>query len=155
MEGDPQLVLADARYEVIGNILCEVYEPGDAKWILSDMLDRVLLHKYLGLPIFLVTMWAMFHFTFSISAVFMEMITQLFDWLGTYTSQIPIPWLASLSTNGVLAGVGFILTFVPPIFFLYLAISILEDSGYLSRAAFVMVEASFLYYFDLDAVLQQ
>ena len=68
----------------------------------------------------------------------MEMITQLFDWLGTYTSQIPIPWLASLSTNGVLAGVGFILTFVPPIFFLYLAISILEDSGYLSRAAFVM-----------------
>lgn len=138
MEGDPQLVLADARYEVIGNILCEVYEPGDAKWILSDMLDRVLLHKYLGLPIFLVTMWAMFHFTFSISAVFMEMITQLFDWLGTYTSQIPIPWLASLSTNGVLAGVGFILTFVPPIFFLYLAISILEDSGYLSRAAFVM-----------------
>ena len=135
---DPQLVLADKRYEIIGNILCEVYEPGQAKWILSDMLDKVLLHKYLGLPIFLVTMWAMFHFTFQISTVFMEMITQFFHWLGTYTSQIPIPWLASLITNGVLAGVGFILTFVPPIFFLYLAISILEDTGYLSRAAFVM-----------------
>ncbi len=138
LDADPQLILADARYEVIGNILCEVYEPGDAKWILSDMLDRVLLHKYLGLPIFLVTMWAMFHFTFQISVVFMEMITQFFAWLGTYTSQIPIPWLASLVTNGLLSGVGFILTFVPPIFFLYLAISILEDSGYLSRAAFVM-----------------
>ncbi len=135
---DPQLLLADKRYEIIGNILCEVYEPGQAKWILSDMLDRVLLHKYLGLPIFLVTMWAMFHFTFQISIVFMEMITQFFNWLGTYTAQIPIPWLASLLTNGVLAGVGFILTFVPPIFFLYLAISILEDTGYLSRAAFVM-----------------
>ena len=83
-------------------------------------------------------MWAMFHFTFETSLVFMEMITQLFAWLGTYSSQIPIPWLASLLTNGVLSGVGFILTFVPPIFFLYLAISILEDTGYLSRAAFVM-----------------
>lgn len=132
------MALADARYEVIGNILSEVYEPGEAKWVLSDMLDRVLLHKYLGLPIFLVTMWAMFQFTFQISAVFMEMITQFFAWLGIYSSQIPIPWLASLLTNGVLSGVGFILTFVPPIFFLYLAISVLEDSGYLSRAAFVM-----------------
>ncbi|MFW9961880.1 MAG: ferrous iron transport protein B [Candidatus Thorarchaeota archaeon] len=135
---DPQLLLADKRYEIIGNILCEVYEPGSAKWILSDMLDRVLLHRYLGLPIFLVTMWAMFHFTFQISTVFMEMINQFFIWLGTYTAQIPIPWLASLLTDGVLAGVGFILTFVPPIFFLYLAISVLEDTGYLSRAAFVM-----------------
>ena len=135
---DPQLALADERYEVIGSILCEVYEPGDAKWILSDMLDRVLLHKYLGLPIFVVIMWAMFHFTFQISVVFMEMIAQLFTWLGTYTSLIQIPWLASLLTDGVLSGVGFILTFVPPIFFLYLAISILEDTGYLSRAAFVM-----------------
>jgi len=135
---DPQLVLADERYEVIGSILCEVYEPGDHKWVLSDMLDRVLLHKYLGLPIFLVIMWAMFHFTFETSLVFMEMITQLFTWLGTYSSLIPIPWLASLLTDGVLSGVGFILTFVPPIFILYLAISILEDTGYLSRAAFVM-----------------
>ncbi|MGY5880902.1 MAG: ferrous iron transport protein B [Candidatus Thorarchaeota archaeon] len=135
---DPQLVLADERYEVIGSILCEVYEPGDHKWILSDMLDRVLLHKYLGLPIFLVIMWAMFYFTFELSLVFMEMITQFFAWVGNYTSQIPIPWVASLLTNGVLSGVGFILTFVPPIFFLYLAISVLEDTGYLSRAAFVM-----------------
>jgi ferrous iron transport protein B len=135
---DPQIILADERYEVIGQILCETYEPGQGKWVLSDMLDRVLLHRYLGLPIFLVTMWAMFHFTFEISLVFMEMITQFFAWIGTYTSEIPIPLLASLLTNGIIGGVGFILTFVPPIFFLYLAISILEDTGYLSRAAFVM-----------------
>ncbi len=135
---DPQILLADERYEVIGNILCEVYEPGQGKWILSDMLDRVLLHRYLGLPVFLVVMWAMFHFTFEISLVFMEMITQFFTWLGTYTAQFPNPLVASLLTNGILGGVGFILTFVPPIFFLYLAISILEDTGYLSRAAFVM-----------------
>ncbi|MFW9835332.1 MAG: ferrous iron transport protein B [Candidatus Thorarchaeota archaeon] len=135
---DPQIILADERYEVIGQILCETYEPGQGKWILSDMLDRVLLHRYLGLPIFLVIMWAMFHFTFAISGVFMEMITEFFAWIGTYTSLIPIPLLASLLTDGILGGVGFILTFVPPIFFLYLAISVLEDTGYLSRAAFVM-----------------
>ena len=135
---DPQIILADERYEIIGQILCEAYEPGQGKWILSDMLDRVLLHRYLGLPIFLVIMWAMFHFTFEVSLVFMEMIKQFFGWLGTYTSLIPNPLIASLLTDGILGGVGFILTFVPPIFFLYLAISILEDTGYLSRAAFVM-----------------
>jgi ferrous iron transport protein B len=135
---DPQIRLADERYEIIGNILCDVYEPGQGKWILSDMLDKVLLHKYLGLPIFVVIMWAMFHFTFQISLVFMEMIAQAFDWIGALTAQIPIPWLASLLTDGLVSGVGFILTFVPPIFFLYLAISILEDTGYLARAAFVV-----------------
>ncbi|RLI57713.1 MAG: ferrous iron transport protein B [Candidatus Thorarchaeota archaeon] len=135
---DPQVKLADERYEIIGDILCEVYEPGKEKWILSDMLDSVILDKYLGLPIFLLVMWAMFHFTFQISLVFMEMISQLFAWIGTLTAQIPIPWLAALLTDGVISGVGFILTFVPPIFFLYLAISILEDTGYLSRAAFVV-----------------
>ncbi|MHA1938681.1 MAG: hypothetical protein ACW97O_10775 [Candidatus Thorarchaeota archaeon] len=63
---DPQIVLADRRYEIIGDILCEVYEPGEEKWTLSDMLDSVLVHRYLGLPIFLVIMWAMFHFTFTL-----------------------------------------------------------------------------------------
>ncbi|TFF92758.1 ferrous iron transport protein B [Candidatus Thorarchaeota archaeon] len=135
---DPQVVLADERYEVIGDILCEVYEPGQGKWRFSDMLDEVFLHKYLGVPVFLVTMWAMFTFTFEASRVFMAMIEALFGWLGGFTSQIPVPWLASLVTEGILGGVGFILTFVPPIFLLYLAISILEDTGYLSRAAFVM-----------------
>ncbi len=137
-EIDPQIVLADERYKVIGDILCEVYQAGEGKWNLSDMMDRVFLHKYLGLPIFLVIMWAMFTFTFEASRVFMVLIEMFFDWLGGYTSQIPIPWLASLVTDGILGGVGFILTFVPPIFFLYLAISVLEDTGYLARAAFVM-----------------
>jgi ferrous iron transport protein B len=135
---DPQIVLADRRYEIIGDILCEVYEPGEEKWTLSDMLDSVLVHRYLGLPIFLVIMWAMFHFTFTASLVFMAMIEEAFAWLGTITSQIPIPWIASLLTDGIIGGVGFIVVFLPPILFMYLAISILEDSGYLARAAFVM-----------------
>jgi ferrous iron transport protein B len=118
--------------------LCEVYDPGEEKWSISDLLDKVFLHRYLGVPVFLVVMWAMFHFTFQVSLVFMAMIDAAFAWISTYSSQIPIPWLASLVTDGVVGGVGFILTFVPPIFLLYLAISILEDTGYLARAAFVM-----------------
>ncbi len=135
---DYEIVLADERYRIIGDILCEVYEPGQEKWILSDMIDSVFLHRYLGLPIFLVIMWAMFHFTFTASLVFMAMIEAAFSWLAGLTSQIPIPWLASLLTDGMIGGVGFILVFLPPILFMYLSISVLEDTGYLARAAFVM-----------------
>ena len=135
---DTQLMLADERYEVIGDILCQVYQPGKSKWVLSDMLDRVFLHRYLGLPIFLLIVWAMFHFTFEASEVFMALIEVGLAWIGSYTSQIPIPWLASLLTDGIIGGVGFILVFIPPILFMYMAISMLEDSGYLARAAFVM-----------------
>ncbi len=135
---DSQLMLADERYEIIGDILCQVYQPGKEKWVLSDMLDQVFLHRYLGLPIFLLIVWAMFHFTFQASEVFMAMIEVGLSWLGGYTSQIPIPWLASLVTDGIIGGVGFILVFIPPILFMYMSISMLEDSGYLARAAFVM-----------------
>ncbi len=135
---DSQILLADERYEIIGSILCDVYEPGEKKWLLSDMLDTVLLHRYLGLPIFLITIWAMFHFTFEASRVFMSMIEASFDWISVYTQQIPIEWLASLITDGLIGGVGFIIVFLPPILFMYIAISILEDTGYLARAAFVM-----------------
>jgi ferrous iron transport protein B len=115
-----------------------VYEPGEEKWLLSDMMDSVFLHRYLGLPIFLVIMWGMFHFTFTASLVFMAMIEEAFAWLAGPTSQIPIPWLAALLTDGIIGGVGFIVVFLPPICFMYLSISVLEDTGYLARAAFVM-----------------
>ncbi|UCE11751.1 MAG: ferrous iron transport protein B [Candidatus Thorarchaeota archaeon] len=137
-ELDAEIILADQRYEIIGDILCEVYQEGSEKWTLSDMLDKVFLHNYLGIPVFLVIVWTMFHFTFQVSLVFMAMIEAAFSLLGGLTAQIPVPWLASLLTDGIIGGVGFILVFVPPIFFMYFAISILEDSGYLARAAFVM-----------------
>lgn len=135
---DTQLMLADERYEIIGDILCQVYQPGKGKWVVSDLLDKVFLHRYLGLPIFLLIVWAMFHFTFQVSEVFMVMIEEVLGWFASFTVQIPIPWLASLITDGIIGGVGFILVFVPPILFMYMAISMLEDSGYLARAAFVM-----------------
>ncbi|MHA2212714.1 MAG: ferrous iron transport protein B, partial [Candidatus Thorarchaeota archaeon] len=73
-ELDAEIILADQRYEIIGDILSEVYKEGSGKWTLSDMLDKVFLHRYLGIPVFLVIVWAMFHFTFQVSLVFMAMI---------------------------------------------------------------------------------
>ncbi len=137
----PQIVLAEERYRVIGEILEEVYRPGKERWLVSDMLDRVLLHKYLGVPVFLVTMWAMFTFTFEASRVFSALIELFFEWLGTQASLVPVPWLQSLIQQGLIGGVGFILVFVPPIMFMYLSIAVLEDSGYLARAAFVVDRA--------------
>jgi ferrous iron transport protein B len=83
-------------------------------------------------------MWAMFHFTFEASAVFMSMIEVVISNLAELARQIPDPLISSLLGDGIIGGVGFILVFVPPIFFMYLSISVLEDSGYLARAAFVM-----------------
>jgi ferrous iron transport protein B len=135
---NPRVILADERYKLISEILDDVYKPGQKKWLLSDMLDEVFLHKYLGPPVFLLIMWAMFEFTFQVSEVFMAMIEAGFAYLGGLTSQIPIPWVASLVTDGIIGGVGFILVFLPPILFMYFAIALLENSGYLARAAFVM-----------------
>lgn len=138
IELDPQIELAEERYTIISKILSEVYKKGQERLSSTEMFDRVFLHPKYGLIAFLLIMWGMFHFTFEASAVFMVMIEELFSWIGGFTSQIPDPFFASLITDGIIGGVGFILIFVPPIFFMYLAISILEDSGYLARAAFVM-----------------
>lgn len=135
---DPQILLAEQRYMIISDIMGDVHTKGPQRWSFTDMMDKVFLHRYLGLPVFLVIMWAMFNFTFEASAVFMSIIESVFAWIGFYASQIPNPILASLITEGIIGGVGFILVFVPPIFFMYFSISILEDSGYLARAAFVM-----------------
>ncbi len=135
---DPQILLAEERYKIISDIISEVYSKGEKHYSKTDLLDRVFLHPYLGIMIFLVVMWAMFHFTFEASAVFMVIIENIIEWLKGFALQIPNPVIASLIAEGIIGGVGFILVFVPPIFFMYFTISILEDSGYLARAAFVM-----------------
>lgn len=135
---DPEVFLADKRYEVISTLLEVALERGARKWILTDMLDKVFLHRYLGIPVFLAFMWAIFAFTFDVSAPFMRLIEAPFAWLSELAANIPNEWLASLIGDGVFGGLGFIMVFVAPIFCLYLALSILEDSGYLARAAFIM-----------------
>jgi ferrous iron transport protein B len=103
------------------------------------MIDRVLTNKYLGIPIFLSMMWGMFELTFNFATPFMELIDRFFSLLGGVISEnIGSSWLSSLLGDGLVSGVGAVLLFVPNIFILFFLLSLLEDSGYLARAAFIM-----------------
>ena len=137
---DFESVLAEKRYDIISRIVEEVVtKKGKEEWTFSDMLDHVFLHRALGIPIFLALLYAAFQFTFSFSAPFSDMIDLFFGWLGEIAKQnISNSMLASFVSDGVLAGVGSVLVFVPPIFAMFFALALLENSGYLARAAFVM-----------------
>jgi len=139
---DLEVVLAEKRYETIGKIVKASVRKREAKLTFSDMLDKVFLHKYLGIPIFLAIMWAVFQFTFEVSSPFMDMLESGFGLLGKLAGDATTP-LASLWADGICAGLGFIMIFIFPIFFLFVALAILELSGYLPRAAFVMDRAMY------------
>jgi len=134
---DAEVAFAERRYAVISEILPKVLK-GAKPLTRSDMLDKALLNKYLGIPIFLALWWALFRFTFDVSAPFSDLIDMFFSWLGETTSGvIANEQIASFLSDGIFGGLGGVLVFLPPIFFLFLGLAILEDSGYLARAAFV------------------
>ena len=105
----------------------------------SDRYDKILTHRILGLPIFMVVMWLLFNFVNTVGAIPQTWITDGFtalqEWVVTV---IPEGQLQSLISDGVIAGVGAVLSFVPLILLLFLGISFLEDTGYMARAAFVI-----------------
>jgi len=135
---DPEIVLADKRYEIIGEILETSLVRGRRKWSTSDMLDKVFLDKWLGIPVFLSFMWVLFTFAIETSGVYMTLVEEFMGWLGGLFTWIGSELVASLVVDGVIGGLGGVLVFVPPIFFTFLGISVLEDSGYMARAAFVV-----------------
>ena len=131
--------VADKRYEFIGTLLPQVCTTCAENVSSSDMIDKVVTNKYLGIPIFLTLMWGMFELTFAFATPFMELINMFFGWLaGVVAANIESAWLASLLGDGIIAGVGSVLLFVPNIFILFFLLALLEDSGYLARAAFIM-----------------
>ena len=138
---EPEAYFVEKRYELIKQIVSRVLK-GRRRLTLSDLLDRVFLHRGLGIPIFLALWWALFRFTFDVSAPLSDAIDMFFGWLGDMARDgIANPWLASFVADGICAGFGSVLVFIPPIFFLFFGLAILEDSGYLARAAFVMDRA--------------
>ena len=131
--------IADKRYDFIGRLVSQVCNTHVEEMSPSDMIDRVLTNKYLGIPIFLSMMWGMFELTFNFATPFMELIDRFFSLLGGVISEnIGSSWLSSLLGDGLVSGVGAVLLFVPNIFILFFLLSLLEDSGYLARAAFIM-----------------
>ncbi len=143
---DREAALADMRYSFIEGVsaLCVTKHSESREQLRSEKIDRVLTHRIFGIPIFIGIMLLIFWLTFSvIGAPLQELLEKLIDLgsqaLGNWLSGMNVsPWVVSLVTDGVCAGVGSVLSFLPIILLLFFFLSMLEDSGYMARVAFVM-----------------
>jgi ferrous iron transport protein B len=138
---EPDRVLADGRYGFIRGLLSEIKErqPLLDRMEFSRQLDRVLTHRLVGIPMFMLFMWLLFNTTFTLGAYPMAWIESLFSWLGDLAAGVlPSGFVSDLVVVGILGGVGSVAVFIPNIMILFLGISILEDSGYMARVAFIM-----------------
>ncbi len=140
---EAETFMADRRYAMLaGACSGSITMTHERRREISDKIDSVMINKYLGLPIFLFIMYATFYFTFICAEPFMGWIEEFFGFLsGSINSAWPadkLDWLRRFITDGLIGGVGGVLIFLPNILFLFFAIAILEDSGYMARAAFVM-----------------
>jgi len=133
--------LAVARYEKIGEIVGKCVERVEKPKTFSDLIDTVVTDKYVGIPIFLALMWAVFQFAYTVSAPFSDAIDVFFSWCADIASGIENSYVASFLSDGFFGGWGFVLVFLPPIAFVFIALTILEQTGYLPRAAFVVDRA--------------
>ncbi len=126
-----------ARYKEIGRVCARcVKTDADAPASGSDKIDAILTHRFLGIPIFLAAMYLVFQLTFTLGSYPMDWIDAGFGALADWVDGAMIEGVAkSLIIDGVIGGVGGVLVFLPNILILFLAISILEDSGYMARAA--------------------
>ena len=145
---DIESLMADARYGLANGLTREVLQrPEIPKEELTEKIDRIVLNRFLGIPIFLAAMWLMFKLTFDLSSPFGDWLDGMIAgpfmrWTAAALGAVGAPdWTVSLAVDGVLAGVGFVLVFVPVIFAMMFFISFLEGSGYMARAAFVMDRA--------------
>lgn len=142
---DYELQIVDKRYNFINNIIKDVViKPKETPKNLTDNIDRVLTNKYLGLPIFALIMFLVFQLTFTLgSDVFGGYVAGWIESLGSIVENLLISlnspdWLISFITDGAISGVGSVLEFIPLIMILYFFLGILEDTGYMARAAYVM-----------------
>ena len=136
----PEEVIANARYAFIDGLIAEaVKKPAVEKESMTDRIDKIVTNRILAPFIFLIVIFLLFHLTFTISAPFCEAIDAGFVALSEYLSEaITNPTLASFICDGLIGGVGGVLTFLPIIILMFLFLSILEDCGYLARAAFTL-----------------
>jgi len=133
-------VVANARYAFIGGLMAEaVKRPAVEKETTTDKIDKIVTNRILAIPIFLVIMYAMFEFTYTLGAPFQDMIDVAFGSLAEWVAGfIANEYLASFICDGIIGGVGGVLTFLPIIILMFLFLSILEDCRYLARAAFTL-----------------
>lgn len=141
LHDSPDNAITDAKYGFIQGALKETYQPHVARQgrTLTEKIDGIVTNRYLGFPLFFVVLFLIFYITFQVGAYPMDWI----DWLVAKLSEfinyaMPDGMLKDMIVDGAISGVGAVIVFLPNIMILYLFISILEDSGYMARAAFIM-----------------
>ena len=142
----PDTLIADCRYRFVADVVRGAVErPREAAVTRSDQIDRVATHPVWGVPVFLALMWFVFQMTANVSSIYLDWIDGVVNgpvarWVAWLLGAAGLggTWVESLAVDGVIAGAGGVLVFVPVIMFLYFFIALLEDSGYMARAAFVM-----------------
>lgn len=141
LDEDVESAITNEKYGFIEGALAETYVAGTNKGAdyKTSLIDRIVTHRYLGFPLFLAMMFLMFWSTFTLGAYPQEWIEIGFGWLGEFVGGLMSDGpLRDLIVDGIIGGVGSVIVFLPNILILYLFISIMEDSGYMARAAFIM-----------------
>lgn len=139
------IAIADARYGYVHGVTREVMDTSAvSRYSATDRLDQVLTNRVLGLPIFFAVMFVVFKLVVDVSSFFLDWVDAVIGgpvtrWVSALLTMLSAPeWLVSLAVDGVIAGVGAVLVFIPGLTVLYLFLTLLEDSGYMARVAFVM-----------------
>ena len=138
---DISSIIASEKYGFISGALRETYEQGEEPRNVkgTEIIDTIVTHKLFGYPIFLMIMWLMFWTTFELGNYPKEWIESLISWLsGIISSYMPAGPLKDMVVDGIIGGVGGVIVFLPNILIMFMFISFMEDSGYMSRAAFIM-----------------
>ncbi len=134
--------IVDAKYAFIQGALAETYEKYQEerpRRTFTDKIDALVTNQWLAFPIFLLLLWFIFWATFTVGQYPMDWIDAAVSWLGDKVGALMADgWLRNLVVDGIIAGVGSVLVFLPNILILYFFISLLEDSGYMARAAFIV-----------------
>ena len=142
LHSNAESAIVDAKYAFIQGALSETYRQhaeNRSKRTITDKIDAIVTNKWLAFPIFIILLYIMFKATFSLGNYPMEWIDWLVGKFGDFVSTFMVDgWLKDLVVNGIIAGVGSVLVFLPNILILYFFISIMEDSGYMARAAFIV-----------------
>ncbi len=141
LDEDVESAITNEKYGFIEGALAETFVAGSKKSAgdKTSLIDRVVTHRYLGFPLFLAIMFLMFWSTFTLGAYPQEWIEMGFGWLGEVVGNMMNDGpLRDLLVDGIIGGVGSVVVFLPNILILYLFISVMEDSGYMARAAFIM-----------------
>lgn len=141
---DPEMAIVDDRYSYISNITKGILKkPKTSVKTLSDKIDSIVTNKFLGIPIFAVIMYVLYSITFNIGGFLQEWVGELITNLGTFVVDKlegigAAEFLVGFVNDGIFAGVGAVLSFVPLIMVMYFLMGLLEDSGYMARAAYIM-----------------